>query len=134
MLKNMENLWMAAFMAFMAFHGTPSAQAQEPPPAPLETAVVEEAEEVPAIPDVLEKIAMCESRSRHFDKSGNVLRGVNKNDIGKYQINVKYWGSLAAELGHDIFTEEGNEKMALAIYHKYGTKPWKWSKHCWNSK
>ncbi|MEK7085282.1 MAG: hypothetical protein AAB904_02000 [Patescibacteria group bacterium] len=130
----MENIWMAAFMAFMALHGAPNAEAQaaESSPTPQNAPVVEKAEEVPAIPDVLEKIAACESRGRHFDKNGNVLRGVNKHDIGKYQINVNYWGDLARELGHDIFTEEGNEKMALAIYHKYGTKPWKWSKHCWS--
>ena len=126
---------MAAFMAFMAFHQAPNVYAEvAPPPVPLEVPVVEEAEEVPAIPDVLEKIAACESRGQHFDKNGNVLRGINKNDIGKYQINVNYWGNLARELGHDIFTEDGNEKMALVIYHKYGTKPWKWSKHCWGKK
>lgn len=130
----MENLWMAAFMTFVAFHGAPNVQAQaEPPPTAQNAPIVEEVEEVPAVPDVLEKIARCESRSRHFAKNGNVLRGVNKNDIGKYQINVKYWGDLAQKLGHDIFTEEGNEATALAIYHKYGTKPWKWSKHCWDN-
>ena len=129
----MENLWMAAFMTFMAFHGASNAQAQVEPPRPQSAPIVEEAEEVPVIPDVLEKIAICESRGRHFDKSGNVLRGVNKSDIGKYQINVRYWGSLAAELDHDIFTEEGNEAMALEIYRKYGTKPWKWSRHCWGA-
>ena len=116
MLKNMENLWIAAFTAFMAFHQMPYAEAQaDPPPTPREAPSVEEAEEVPAIPDILEKIAVCESRGRHFDKRGNVLRGVNKQDIGKYQINAEYWQELAETLRYDIFTEEGNEAMALEL-------------------
>lgn len=85
------------------------------------------------IPDVLERIAECESRSRQFNDNGKVLRGeYNKHDIGKYQINDLYWGDLADELGLDIHTEEGNEALALAIYEKQGTAPWNWSKKCWN--
>lgn len=85
------------------------------------------------LPEVLERIAICESQGKHFDADGNVLRGnYNKYDIGKFQINVLYWQDLADELGHDVYTEEGNEAVALAIYEKYGTAPWKWSKKCWN--
>ncbi|KKT42266.1 hypothetical protein A2W54_02940 [Candidatus Giovannonibacteria bacterium RIFCSPHIGHO2_02_43_13] len=85
------------------------------------------------LPDVLTRIAACESQGRHFDGDGNVLVGErNKYDIGKFQINVLYWGDLAKKLGHDLYTEEGNEAVALAIYEKYGTAPWKWSKKCWN--
>src|SRR3989344_379934 len=91
------------------------------------------AEEVPKLPEVLERIAMCESQGQHFDESGKVLVGeYNKYDIGKFQINVLYWGDLAEELGHDVYTEEGNAAVALAIYEKYGTAPWKWSKKCCN--
>lgn len=86
------------------------------------------------MPKVLENIAWCESRNRHFDKNGKVLRGEeNYYDIGKYQINIQYWGLKAKELDIDLFTEEGNEAMALAIYERHGTAPWKWSKSCWAS-
>ena len=84
------------------------------------------------LPEVMERIAMCESQGRHFNENGKVLTGeYNKYDIGKFQINVLYWQDLADELGHDVYTEEGNEAVALAIYEKYGTAPWKWSKKCW---
>lgn len=84
------------------------------------------------LPDVLKRIAICESQGKHFDDDGEVLKGgINKYDIGKFQINVLYWQDLADELGHDIYSEEGNEAVALAIYEKYGTAPWKWSKKCW---
>jgi len=80
------------------------------------------------------KIAFCESDGRHFDENGEVVRGkANPYDIGKYQINVLYWGEKAKELGYDIFTEEGNEAMALQMYREQGTKPWLSSKPCWGS-
>lgn len=95
------------------------AEIQEPKPA--------------VVPEILSKIAACESQDRHFDAKGGVLKGGgNKYDIGKYQINILYWGDLADELGYDIYTEEGNEAMAIEIYERYGTSPWKWSKSCWD--
>lgn len=85
------------------------------------------------VPEILARIATCESQDRHFNDKGGVLKGgKNKYDIGKYQINILYWGDLADELGHDIYAEDGNEAMALEIYNRYGTSPWKWSKKCWN--
>jgi hypothetical protein len=90
-------------------------------------------EPIQEFPAVLQRIAACESQDKHFDSKGGVLKGGgNKYDIGKYQINVLYWGDLADELGHDIYTENGNEAMALEIYKRHGTAPWKWSKACWN--
>jgi hypothetical protein len=86
----------------------------------------------PAVPQILQEIAICESGGRHFDTSGKVIRGkVNPNDIGKYQINQIVWGAEAERLGHDIFSEEGNEAMALEIYSREQSKPWSASKHCW---
>ena len=86
-----------------------------------------------AVPEILAKISACESQDRHFNDAGGVLKGgKNKYDIGKYQINVLYWGELADEIGQDIYTEEGNEAVALEIYNRHGTAPWKWSKQCWN--
>ena len=79
----------------------------------------------------LQKIAFCESRNRQFDENGKVIRGKNSDDIGRYQINIEHWGEKAEKLGYDLFTEEGNEAMALMLYERYGTKPWNWSKKCW---
>ena len=87
----------------------------------------------PEIPAVLQRIAICESQGKDFDDNGRILKGgYNKYDIGKYQINVLYWGDLAKELGIDIYTPEGNEAMALEIYNRHGSAPWKWSKKCWD--
>jgi hypothetical protein len=86
-----------------------------------------------AVPPILKKIAFCESNDRHFDGYNNVLRGkVNPNDIGRYQINLTTWARDAEKLGYDIFTEEGNTLMALYLYEKQGTKPWHWSRKCWD--
>lgn len=94
---------------------------------------IEISEHQQKIPEILVKIAVCESRDKHFDSKGDVLKGGgNKYDIGKYQINILYWGDLADELGYDIYTEKGNEAMALEIYNRYGTSPWKWSMSCWS--
>lgn len=107
---------------------TPQAQVQvleapkNPTPAP----------EPVEVPEVLKRIAWCESRNRQFEKDGSVVRGSNPDDIGKYQINLKHWGDDANKLGYDLFTEQGNELMALYIYHKKGTQPWHWSQKCWD--
>ena len=86
------------------------------------------------VPEALAKIAQCESRDRHFEADGKVLRGEhNPADIGRYQINIKYWEKKAKELGYDIYTEAGNEAMALHLYREYGTAPWKRSQPCWQN-
>ncbi len=82
--------------------------------------------------NVLERIAKCESGGRQFDDKGRVIRGiVNPNDVGKYQINLDSWFKKAQELGYDLFTEEGNTKMALYLYSKNGTNDWNASRPCW---
>lgn len=87
----------------------------------------------PIIPDILKRIAYCESRNRQFNEKGNVLRGVvNKADVGKYQINTTAWGEEAKKFGFDLHTEDGNEQMALALYKRYGTSPWSYSAACWD--
>jgi hypothetical protein len=86
----------------------------------------------PKIPSILEKVALCESGGRQFDKYGNVKRGlVDKRDIGKWQINTYWWGAEAKRLGYDIWTLEGNTAMALHIYKTAGLGPWSASKYCW---
>lgn len=85
------------------------------------------------IPGILKRIAFCESGGRQFDDQGRVIRGVyNPADIGKYQINLSVWGDEAKRLGYDIFSEEGNEAMALELYKRLGTQPWLNSGPCWD--
>jgi len=85
------------------------------------------------VPKILKRIAFCESGNEQFEKDGTIKRGrINPQDIGKYQINLKYWKAEAEELGYDLFTEEGNTQMALYIFNKVGTKAWSWSVKCWN--
>lgn len=87
----------------------------------------------PIIPQVLLDIAWCESKNRQFNDDGSVHMGeINPLDTGRFQINQKYWLEKSKELGFDIFTLEGNTKMALYIYEHYGTTPWNWSKSCWS--
>ncbi len=91
-----------------------------------------EAPKAPPIPAMLERIAWCESKGEHYDTRGNVLRGVNRNDMGRYQINVTVWGARAEKLGYDLASEEGNEAMALALWHTYRGDPWNASRSCWD--
>jgi hypothetical protein len=91
-----------------------------------------EAEEV--TPAVMERIAECESGNSHYAKSGQIVTNGNTNgtvDIGKYQINLFYWGDKATELELDLTIEEDNEAFALYLYDLHGTEPWIWSKKCW---
>lgn len=90
--------------------------------------------EIKIIPPVMNRIAKCESPKGQFE-NGKVVVRVNNDgsrDVGKYQINDRYWGLKAMELGFNLFTEEGNEKMAMWIYENKGTDPWIHSKPCWN--
>lgn len=92
-------------------------------------------EPVPQIPPILQKIAICESHNHQFNADGSVHMGkINKLDTGKWQINQKYWLKKSRELGYDIFTLEGNTKMAVWIYKNYGVSPWTWSRSCWGKK
>ena len=83
------------------------------------------------IPFALREIARCESGGTQFTKDGEVIRGkVNPQDIGKYQINLKYHKATADKMGLDLFTEAGNEAYALYLYKTSGAKPWKASNPC----
>lgn len=93
---------------------------------------------IPDVPVILARIADCESGhgvvggARQFNADGSVVRGkINPQDIGKYQIN-EYWnGETARSLGFDIYTLEGNTRMALYLYKTRGLQPWEWSRACW---
>lgn len=73
--------------------------------------------------EVMLKIAHCESGTRHFDKQGNVIRS-HTNDVGLMQINVPTWESKAKDMGIDIYTAEGNVKMAKHILEVQGLDAW----------
>jgi hypothetical protein len=77
-------------------------------------------------------VARCESRFRHLDKNGSVLRGVeNSKDVGVMQINEYYHGKTSKKLGYDIYTLEGNMGYARYLYEKDGARPWLASSSCW---
>ena len=102
-------------------------------PIPMREQLLEAPKTPPAskLPKILEDISWCESRGRQFDGEGNVIRGGNPDDIGKYQINLRAWGEEAKKLHYDLYTESGNEAMALEIYQRYGVEPWTPSRPCW---
>lgn len=81
---------------------------------------------------VLADIAWCESRMRHADEDGEILRGeIDSDDIGVMQINTRYHQGVADELGIDIYSLNGNLEYAEYLYKKQGVKPWKASMPCW---
>lgn len=85
-------------------------------------------------------ICSCESTGKlgnvptQYDKDGNVLHGKkNPDDIGMCQINQFWNGKEATEHGWDIYTEQGNIRMANYLYETQGTTPWNSSSSCWSS-
>ena len=78
-------------------------------------------------------IASCESHFRQFHSDGSVYKGkINPHDIGVFQISETYWLDVLNKLGYNIYTLDGNIKMAEYIYEHNGTTPWNWSKKCWS--
>lgn len=82
---------------------------------------------------VLIQIARCESTFRHTLPDGSVLRGkVDPADTGVMQINMRYHGDKAEELGLDLTDLYDNMEYARNLYERQGTKPWKASAPCWS--
>jgi hypothetical protein len=83
---------------------------------------------------IMYEIAKCESGGVH-KIDGEVIRGyIDNDDIGKYQINLRYHDARATEMGLDVFTESDNEEYASYLYDTQGTQPWNASKPCWGPK
>lgn len=81
---------------------------------------------------IMAKIAKCESRYRHLDRNGNVLRGeITPLDRGVMQINLYFHQDTAAKLGFDLHDLDDNVAYARYLYEKEGTKPWLSSSSCW---
>lgn len=84
----------------------------------------------PENPDVMVRIADCESNMMQFSQTGTVL--VSKtSDVGMFQINQVHWDN-AKRLNIDIYTLEGNLQYARYLYDRNGTGDWYMSKSCWN--
>lgn len=116
--------------------GTPFiAEAAETTPVvvPREKTVKELVEEEFGPGHVMVKVARCESQFRQFNENDVILRGrVNSKDVGVFQINEGYHQAAATKLELDIHTLEGNIAYSRHLYDSQGTKPWVWSKPCWN--
>ena len=81
---------------------------------------------------IMAKIAKCESRHRHLNKSGGVLRGEkNRYDVGVMQINELYHAETAKKMGLNLLNLDDNVAYARYLYEKQGTKPWNSSAPCW---
>jgi hypothetical protein len=81
---------------------------------------------------LMARIAKCESRFRHLNSNGNVLRGEkNTYDRGVMQINILYHAKDAEKLGLDVHDLDDNVAFARHLYEKQGAKPWMSSSTCW---
>lgn len=87
----------------------------------------------------LERICACESgdgtpgSARQFYDDGTLVIGkIDPDDRGKCQINRRYHGQTAKNMGLDLDTEYGNVTYANWLYEKQGNVPWRWSASCWN--
>lgn len=75
-----------------------------------------------------EAIIQCESSGRpHVN---NNLARVGK-DIGYFQINTHFHEEKAKLMGLDLNNPDDNIEYGVMLLAKYGTAPWKASKHCW---
>lgn len=82
---------------------------------------------------VLIHIARCESTFRHTHTDGTVLKGkVDPADTGVMQINMRYHGKEAKELGLDLTDRYDNMLYARNLYERQGTQPWDASSPCWS--
>ena len=82
---------------------------------------------------LMAKIAKCESRNRHFNKNGQVLRGeITPLDRGVMQINLHYHEETAEKLGLDVHNIDDKVAYARYLYEKSGAKPWMSSSKCWS--
>ncbi|QQR65150.1 hypothetical protein IPH92_01035 [Candidatus Kaiserbacteria bacterium] len=97
--------------------------------ANTETAVRSYFSDIP----VMIQIARCESQFRQTLADGTVLRGkVDPADTGVMQINMRYHGEEARELGLNLEDMYDNMAYARDLYERQGTRPWTASAACWS--
>jgi len=81
---------------------------------------------------ILAEIAKCESRFRHLNSNGDILKGEkNRYDRGVMQINILYHAETAEKLGLNVQNLDDNVAYARYLYEKQGAKPWMSSSACW---
>lgn len=84
------------------------------------------------VPAILWEIGHCESK--------HVLTAKNPNSSasGEYQFIKSSWEHYGKELwgenwvNKNIFSKD-NEELAIYVFKKYGTSPWKSSESCWSA-
>lgn len=82
---------------------------------------------------VLVQVARCESTFRHTLADGSVLKGkVDSADTGVMQINKRYHGAKAKELGLNLENIYDNMAYARHLYETQGVQPWSASAPCWD--
>ena len=139
-----RRMWRTRGMAAIVFSGLlllVAAVLSQPGPSPGERSpILQTVHPAPVVivqedtlPPVMHRIAQCESRGQHWTKQGRVVRGKqNRHDTGLFQINTIVWGKKAQDQGYDIYTQEGNTRMARYLFENYGSVPWQSSAVCWN--
>jgi hypothetical protein len=82
---------------------------------------------------VLIAIAECESKFRHWERQGVVLKNnQGSSATGVMQILESVHKEPANVLGYDIEDLHGNMAYARHLYEQQGTTPWNASIHCWS--
>lgn len=119
-------------LAILSFSAYYTASHNAPVRIVEKTLLVQAPEE---LPPVLQRIAQCESGNKHTDSRGRLM--INKNDdgsqdVGLFQINMKYWGLEAMKQGYNLTDEKDNIAFALWLWKTRGTEPWVHTKNCWN--
>jgi hypothetical protein len=76
-------------------------------------------------------IANCESNFTQYDSTGTIVRNPQSSAVGVFQIMDSVHSEVAANLGLDIYTTQGNLAYARYLYEHEGTAPWNASKACW---
>lgn len=123
-MKSWRYILCAAVLLVGISHNIPKANT---PAIPYESKPAE------TFPEVLLKIAACESGGEQFNPDGSVVEHHNKNgttDYGYLQINSVHLKE-AEKMSMDIMTFEGNKAFGKWLYEKQGTTPWNWSAWCW---
>lgn len=81
----------------------------------------------------MERVAHCESTALQFHADGTVVKGIQvPDDIGLFQVNLRYHKAEADRLGYDLFTLEGNAQFAKVLFDRNGLRDWSASEKCWN--
>lgn len=100
-----------------------------------------EARELVELLPELKRICSCESswsgkaddEPRQFNPDGTLRRGRwSPNDVGMCQINTEVHGEYAKHLRLDLAEEQGNIIFANILFTEQGSRPWNYSKKCWN--